>query len=292
MENDKKNIQLLLILIAIILVTISLTGDIVTSQAGGVSLFTFESFYFFIIGIIISLYFWYKNKNNKGPLAFALITYPWTYYRVYELIYYIKDVKLTVTPLFYLYLSSYLFLFIAMFFSAKSNKNIVQETKEKETSPVQKEDFLFTRFLIGAKEIPYNTSVLLVNNIPSQTLDMIYMVEQQKTTKQIPLNNIMNLSYIGKLRTANYVKTVEENQTKSMLLSAAMFGGSPLLQLLGTNGFRTFFDSVSNNYDRINFSTEYEITIQFMENNMEQQLKVISDENPEIFIQQIKNTKQ
>ena len=33
-----------------------------------------------------------------------------------------------------------------------------------------------------------------------------------------------------------------------MLLSAAMFGGSPLLQLLGTNGFRTFFDSVSNNY--------------------------------------------
>ena len=106
MENDKKNIQLLLILIAVILVTISLTGDIVTSQAGGVSLFTFESFYFFIIGIIISLYFWYKNKNNKGPLAFALITYPWTYYRVYELIYYIKDVKLTVTPLFYLYLSS------------------------------------------------------------------------------------------------------------------------------------------------------------------------------------------
>lgn len=291
MENDKKNIQLLLILIAIILVTISLTGDIVTSQAGGVSLFTFESFYFFIIGIIISLYFWYKNKNNKGLLAFALITYPWTYYRVYELIYYIKDVKLTVTPLFYLYLCSYLFLFIAMFFSAKSNKNIVQETKEKETSPVQKEDFLFTRFLIGAKEIPYNTSVLLVNNIPSQTLDMIYMVEQQKTTKQIPLNNIMNLSYIGKLRTANYVKTVEENQTKSMLLSAAMFGGSPLLQLLGTNGFRTFFDSVSNNYDRINFSTEYEITIQFMENNMEQQLKVISDENPEIFIQQIKNIK-
>lgn len=271
--------------------TISLTGDIVTSQAGGVSLFTFESFYFFIIGIIISLYFWYKNKNNKGPLAFALITYPWTYYRVYELIYYIKDVKLTVTPLFYLYLSSYLFLFIAMFFSTKSSKNIVQETKEKETSPVQKEDFLFTRFLIGAKEIPYNTSVLLVNNVPSQTLDMIYMVEQQKTTKQIPLNNIMNLSYIGKLRTANYVKTVEENQTKSMLLSAAMFGGSPLLQLLGTNGFRTFFDSVSNNYDRINFSTEYEITIQFMENNMEQQLKVISDENPEIFIQQIKNIK-
>lgn len=291
MENDKKNIQLLLIIIAIILVSISLTGDIVTTQSEGLSLFSFESFYFFIIGIILSLYFCYKNKNNKGPLAFALITYPWTYYRVYELIYYIKDVKLTVTPLFYLYLSSYLFLFIAMFFSAKTSKNIVQETKEKETSPVQKEDFLFTRFLIGTKEIPYNTSVLLVNNVPSQTLDMIYMAEQQKTTKQIPLNNITNLSHIGKLRTTNYVKTVEENQTKSMLLSAAMFGGSPLLQLLGTNGFRTFFDSVSNNYDKINFSTEYEITIQFMENNMEQQLKVISDENPEIFIQQIKNIK-
>ena len=104
MENDKKNIQLLLIIIAIILVAISLTGDIVTSQAEGLSLFSFESFYFFIIGIILSLYFWYKNKNNKGSLAFALITYPWTYYRVYELIYYIKDVKLNVTPLFYLYL--------------------------------------------------------------------------------------------------------------------------------------------------------------------------------------------
>lgn len=229
MENDKKNIQLLLILIAIILVAISLTGDIVTSQAGGVSLFTFESFYFFIIGIIISLYFWYKNKNNKGPLAFALITYPWTYYRVYELIHYIKEVKLTVTPLFYLYLSSYLFLFIAMFFSAKSSKNIAHETKEKETSPVQKEDFLFTRFLIGAKEIPYNASILLVNNVPSHTLDMIYIIDQQETTKQIPLNNITNLSYIRKLRTTNYVKKVEENQTKSMLLSAAMFGGSPLL---------------------------------------------------------------
>ena len=44
MENDKKNIQLLLIIIAIILVAISLTGDIVTSQSEGLSLFSFESF--------------------------------------------------------------------------------------------------------------------------------------------------------------------------------------------------------------------------------------------------------
>ena len=65
---------------------------------------------------------------------------------------------------------------------------------------------------------------------------------------------IRNISYTDKIRTSTTTPALKENETKSILLSAVMFGGNPLLQLAGNSVFNSLFDSASNNHEKIKFN--------------------------------------
>ena len=52
MKHKTKNFKLLFIVIAVILIIISLTGKIITTNKGSLSLFTFQSFYVNVLAII------------------------------------------------------------------------------------------------------------------------------------------------------------------------------------------------------------------------------------------------
>ena len=65
-----------------------------------------------------------------------------------------------------------------------------------------------------------------------------------------------------------------------------MFGGKPLLHIMGSKGFEFLFNTLSENYDRVDYNTYYEITIDTLINNQEDKLILTTDKNPEEFIKQ------
>lgn len=61
-KNSSSSIKFFLILLSIIIVGVSLTGNILISDKGGVPLLSFERFYVYIITIGISLYMALNKK--------------------------------------------------------------------------------------------------------------------------------------------------------------------------------------------------------------------------------------
>ncbi len=301
MKSKSKYFKLLFIVIAVILIIISLTGNIITTNEGSLSIFTFESFYVNVVAIIVAIYSTIRNKNANISIIISLFTYLWTYYLVNQMVTYLTEFKFVFQPNLYIYYSSALFLIISLFFNIKNIESSEPQNKSLTNSSninsepltydgnIDKNNFLFTNLILGFKGIPYYTTILLVNNIPDKTVDLIYTVSNNKQIKKIPLDAIRNITYRDKVKVSNSMKKVEENETKSALLSAVVFGGNPLMQLAGNSGFNTLFNTLSNNYDKVNYNVEYEIKIEYIIDNELQKVVVDSENNPELFINQILN---
>lgn len=228
----------------------------------------------------------------------SILTYLWTCYLANQVIILIPTVKISIGIHFYIYLSSSIFLIISLFInnkkeiSEKEESSYQQVANNPDNNTFNEDNFIFTNFLMGVKEIPLNTKILLVNNIPDRTLDLIYTVnsnEKASKTIKLPIDTIKNISFDAKIRMQNINKKVEETETESILLSTVVFGGSPLLRLAGNNGFNALFSSLSNNYNKVNYNTYYEITINTLINNQEVKLLFTAEKNPEEFTQRILN---
>ncbi len=294
--NNFKTIKIMFIVISVIIVLFTLNGYMLTSKEGGaVPLTAFESFYFYIITIGIALYKISKNKNANIVIILSILTYAWTYFLVQQMIKYITQVNIIVEPFFYIYLSSSIFLIISLFINEKKQVNNEKTINPENTnigieSSLNKDNFIFANFVLGLKGIPLDTETLLVNNIPDNSLDLIYAINNNNQTIKVPINNIKSISYKTNMRLQNFSKKVESNEMKSLLLSAVVFGGSPMLQLAGNSVFNSLFDGISNNYDKVNFNAYFEITIETFINNQEIKFVLNTTSNPEIFIKQINDT--
>lgn len=151
--------------------------------------------------------------------------------------------------------------------------------------------FLFTSFVLGIKEIPFGSEVLITNNLEENTINLIYRINNSNQNFQIQKNKIKNINCTSRARTALKNKKVEDNETKSLLLSAVMFGGNPIVQTLGNDGFNMLFNTLSNNYDKVEFNVEYEIIIEYLMDNQLKRIVVISKINPKKFLDNILNNK-
>lgn len=290
MAKENNYQKLIFIILSLILVGISLLGKIITSNNGSLSLLSFESFYVYLGGVVLSIYLIIKNKNLNIFIIATLLSYFWTYYLVDEILKFASHLEPKTTIYFYLYLSSAIFLIISLFVgntqkeTEQTQNNDTILSSNAEVLGLNKDDFIFTSFIMGLKEIPYNTPVLLTNNTSNKCIDLAYVINNVKGKLSLPLNTIKSLTYTSKVRTSTTPKKVETNETKSLLLSTVLFGGNPLIQTLGTAGFNSFFDSVSNNYEKVNLNTEYEIIINFNNNT---NFIFLSSTKPENFINQV-----
>lgn len=145
-------------------------------------------------------------------------------------------------------------------------------------------DLLFVRLQSGIRGVIYGTDLLLVNNEPNNTLDIIYTIDEVKNEKILKRSDIKNITFESKVRVSSTEHKTEEHQTKSTLLSLVVFGGHPMAQMLGTSGFNSLFQTMSNNYDKVDFNTEYKIVITYNEENEEKRITVLSEKNPEAFL--------
>lgn len=293
--NNFKIFKIIFIIISIVIVLFTLSGNMLTSYEGGaVSLTSFESFYAYIITIALSLYMIVKNKNANVMIILSLLTYVWTYYLVQQMIKYVTNVSIIVEPFFYVYLSSSIFLIISLFFN--ENKEInneipasLQNANINMESNLNKDNFIFASFVLGLKGIPLNTETLLVNNITDNSLDLIYAIDNNSQTIRIPISNIKSISYKTSMRMQNTSKKVQSNEMKGILLSAVVFGGNPLLQSVGNSAFNYLFDDLSNNYDKVNFNAYYVIDLETFINGQEVKFVLNTDYNPDVFIKQVNN---
>lgn len=147
---------------------------------------------------------------------------------------------------------------------------------------------IFCGLVMGIKGVPFNTEILLVNNIPDSTLDIIYAVDKVNQTIKIPVSNVKNVSFVSKVRMQNTGKRVESHEMKSALLSAALFGGNPILQMAGAGAINSIFDDLSSNYDKVNFSAYYEMSVEAVVDGNEKEFVFNTDTNPEAFVNQVK----
>lgn len=286
----KQSKKLIFILLSFIIVMFSSTEAIVVSNKGSANLLTFESFYAYLVIIVFAIYNILKNKKSNLLIVLAMLTYAWTYLLIQQMINNITDVNITISNNFYLYLSSSVFLLFSLFI----NDNKKEETIEKLSSSGNDFDdslFLFTSFVLGIKEIPFDSEVLITNNLEENTINLIYRINNSNQNFQIQKNKIKNISCTSRARTAIKNKEVEDNETKSLLLSAVMFGGNPIVQTLGNDGFNMLFNTLSNNYDKVEFNVEYEIIIEYLMDNQLKRIVVVSKKNPKKFLDNILNNK-
>ncbi len=284
----RKTLKIVCIIISALIVLLCSTTNILTSSTGGVSLTLFESFYVYLVLISISLYLIFKGKKANIFLIISLLTYLYTYYLANQMVNILTDIKITFEPTYYIYLSSSILIIISLFLNEPKPQN---NNLPENNLNLDKNDFIFTNFVMGIKELPFNTVILLINDTLKNSINLNYSLDNvNEKTIELSKNTIKNITYTKKVKLTNVSKTTEDRQTKSMLLSVAMFGGHPIMQMLGAQEFNSLFDSVSNNYDKVKCDNYYEIILETALNNEDVKLVFNSDSNPEIFINKIINS--
>lgn len=286
-SNNSNGIKFVLMIFSVILILISLTGGIIVSDKGSVPLFHFESFYIYLIAMAVAFYKVLNNKKSNIPIFIAFLSYFYTCFLCWQMFKYITDIKLHLGIHFYIYLSSSVFLLIALFINDKKVDSNNNKKELIDMKGINSNDFLFTRFVFGFKEIPYDSDILLVNNKLNKSLDLVYSINGEKKTQEISFNNITKVSYTSKVRTSSNERKFTDNEIKGDLLSAVVFGGNPIAQLVGANGFNLLFDSVSNDYAKVMFNVEFEVKIEAVIENENKIIVFTSDINPDKFIKEL-----
>ena len=106
------------------------------------------------------------------------------------------------------------------------------------------------------------------------------------------MDTIQDVNIGNRVRMQTSDKKVEDNSTKSMLLSAAVFGGNPIMQMAGNAGFNNLFNSLSNNYDKVDYNSYYEVTIRYNAMGEASKIVVTTDTSPEVFVHNLPIQKQ
>ncbi len=293
-KSGNNTIKIAFIVISFIVAVFSaFRGYVVTTVEGEVlGLTSLTPFYLYTGCMFIAFYMAKKNKNIIANIMIiiSILTYGWTFLFVQYLINKATDIHVIIHPYFYIYLSSAVFLLPALFFNDK--KEVIKKVEETQEPPISselaeslnKDNFVFAKFILGLKEIPYNTEALLVNNITDNTLDIIYVLDSNNQTIKIPISNLKSISSKPSMRMQSTAKKVDDNENKGILLSAVVFGGNPLLQLAGNSLFTNMLDGTTKNYEKVNYNTFYEITLEALINNEETKFMLSSDLNPDKFI--------
>ena len=153
---------------------------------------------------------------------------------------------------------------------------------------IKENEILFTNYVVGYKGIPYNSTILLKNNASEKNLSLFFQIDKQNYVINVPFKDIKNISYTSRTATNNIQKGIEDNESKSSLLSMALFAGNPVMMVASSSLINSFLDTNSSNYNKVSYNIEYEIEIDFILNNEEKNLVLNTKASPEEFINQLK----
>ncbi len=307
-SKTMKIVKVLCVFLSLGVALFAMTGNVLISNKGALSLLKFESFYVYIVLAVITLVLALQNKNTMIPGILTLLTYGWTYFLITQMEAIVTDIQMTRGIHLYIYLASAIFIIPCLFLNPKvENQEVPHPDSVDYPYPMgnsnngtvsngpTENDILFANFVSGFKEIALDTTVLLVNNVPNKSLDLVFYANNdpnQSRTIHIGIDTIQNVTINNRVRMQTTEKKVEDNSTKSALLSAAVFGGNPIMQMAGNAGLNNLFSSLSNNYEKVDYNSYYEITILYNAMGEVSKIVVTTDTSPELFVHNLPIHKQ
>ena len=163
------------------------------------------------------------------------------------------------------------------------NENINQTN-----SNIDKDYFLFAKFIIGLKGIPYSTEALLVNNVPNNSLDILYSINSAKKVIKLPKNCIKDISFNPEINMQTNSNLLNSNELKKDLLFSSKFGSDCLGQLISNEMINIIILDAEGIHDKYNVNVCYRINIDITYDNHEVKFILNSNNTPESFIKKIK----
>ena len=292
MENESNNsyviLKIVFITLSIITLLFALSGGVLMENGGGIKLTSFASFYVYIVAIIIAIIITFKKKDANFFIFTALISYGLSYYLMYQTINTNTEIQITKTLQYYIYYGSSIFLVISLFFNNKkkeeSDKKNIENTMN--SSGININNYLFTKKIVGLQTIPYETIVLLVNDIENKSLNLLYSTDDTNKIIKLSKDTISNITYSGNVKIQNKPKKPDEEKISLSLLNAVTYKGTPLKQLTGDEGYNYLFNTLYKNEEKNSANIYYEIKITALISGVETKILLSSEKNPDGFVKE------
>ena len=295
MENKSNNsyviLKIVFITLSIITLLFALSGGVLMENGSGIKLTSFASFYVYIVAIIIAIIITLKKKDANFFIFSAIISYGLSYYLMYQTINANADIQITKTIQYYIYYGSAIFLVISLFFNSKkheeNDKKIIEHTIIN--NGININNYLFTKKIIGLQTIPYETIVLLVNDIENKSLNLLYSTDDTNKIIKLSKDTISNITYSGNVKIQNKPKKPDEEKISLSLLNAVTYKGTSLKQLTGENGYNYLFNTLFKTDEKNSSNIYYEVKITALISGVETKILLSSEKNPDNFVKEFNN---
>ena len=246
------------------------------------------------IGIIVIIY-GYLRRNTIGSIIGYLLSlggYSYTFFTLFKLLNSgVNGKKFTdiLTPVyglgFYLYILSAVILIISIFI--KNNTDDVDKGNYN-VDGIDKDSFILCNMILGIKEIPFNSLVLLKKVDNALSID--FHNGDNVSSHTIPLDSIIDMSISedlsvshGDLMTLDVVNS--DVASANILLAYSLFPGYPLASM----GINSFLDNLLADYEKTDVKTWFIITIKYKQNEEELEIRFKTSKNPKSFVDKLKN---
>ena len=229
-----------------------------------------EGFYVYLFNIGIIIYIIYKliNSSSIRLTSFVLLLfliYILSFCLLY-IIYICYELNNTKNIVFICLIP---FLAIMPINSIFNDNQNIKKRKEKKSN----ENILYTNLILGSKDIPIHTEVILKNKEKNKTISLEYILNQKTNIIDIFYDDIKDITYKTDMKME---KTGIDIDKKTRLQQS----GHSIFKTIGLN----------NIYEKVNFNPIYNITIAAIHNKKEVKFILETEDNPEKFIEKIKRS--
>lgn len=279
----KKNQQFNLLLVSFIILVISSRLKCVSFMGDYFLTYKLKGYYFLILVMGFTLYGAYiKNKIVK--IITYLLSFMGYVFSFYTLISnYNKAFKYELGV--FVFILSFVLFIISAFISNDAEKVGEDNVKEDVRKEQDNDNFLIANIILGFKEIPYN-SVVLLGFSQDDHLILSYILNNQEFRLNFNYDSILKIEYepvsaLEEVSTRNYS---DDNYKANLLLTTFLLGGNPFVNQLAISSL----ENTNYQYKKTNIKTTYNIKILVMYNGEEKEIVLNSVNNPNDFIERIK----
>ena len=289
MGKNKTNPKLLVLLLGLCIFIISMFQKyvVIASLSGKIQISMntadINGTLFVAIGIIIILYSLKKQDGIISLIGYLVSLGGYTYAFAST----IKALNLSSDSIeisfgigFYLYIISAIILLISVF--VKKEKIII-DNENYNVEKLDTDSFILCNMLLGIKEIPYNSLLLLKKS--DSNLSIEYQYEEKINNYLIPLNTIKDISSTQDMAIDYSSNELEDFNSANTLLSYSLLAGHPLAAM----GANKLLDELTVDYEKGKITSWFIITIKYEQDGEIHELKFKTKKNPQKFIEKLKN---
>ena len=263
----KKELMISAVVVSLFFVIMSITDPTTISPK-----FSPEGICVYIFTIILYIYFLYKLRNSDLKVSGFIYLFIFTFF-FYILSLVVISLSSNARNKSDLFIVLCIFSWISVSnINLIFKKEMVKNNKQKNDNIKNSNSVLYTRMILGLKEIPIHTIITLKNNINDKQIILNYKINKLNKKITLSYNKIENITYKSDVK----MKKISANLDRKTELD--MGASSDIGVRFGK----------SNVYEKIDYDPYYTITIDAIHNKKEVKFILETESNPEEFIKKLK----